>query len=85
MPVMCSSGTADTDDFAMQMDNYIRSSEVFKSVIVNALNIAISETLKPLQADIKLLKSENEALCSELAEVKVKSNENRQYSRRNTT
>ncbi len=83
MPVTRSSGAADTDDFAMQMDNYIRSSEVFKSVIVNALNIAISETLKPLQADIKLLKSENKALRSELAEVKVKSNENEQYSRRN--
>ena len=84
MPVTRSSGAADTDDFAMQMVlNYIRSSEVFKSVIVNVLIIAISETLKPLQADIKLLKSENEALRSELAEVKAKCNENEQYSRRN--
>jgi hypothetical protein len=48
MPVTRSSGAADTDDFAMQMVNYIISSEVFKSFIVNALNIAISETLKPL-------------------------------------
>jgi hypothetical protein len=83
MPVTRSSGSTETDDFVMQMDNYMKSSEVFRSVIVEALNFAISETLKPLQADIKFLKSENEALRSELAEVKAKSNENEQYSRRN--
>ena len=83
MLVTRSSGVIDTDDFVMQMDNYIKSSEVFKSVIVSALNSVISETLKPLQVEIQLLKSKNEALRCELAEVKAKFNDNEQYSRRN--
>ena len=73
MPVTFSSGLVNTDDFVMQMDNYVKSSEVFKSVIVSALNLAISETLKTLQVEIQHLKSENEALRCECAEVKAKS------------
>ena len=70
-------------EFITQMDSYIQSSEIFKKVLVEALNSALQETLTPLYAEIKSLKSEVLSLRSELSEVKAKANDNEQYSRRN--
>ncbi|CAB4030000.1 Hypothetical predicted protein, partial [Paramuricea clavata] len=70
-------------EFITQMDSYVQSSEIFKTVLVEALNSALQETLTPLYAEIQSLKSEVSSLRSELYEVKAKANDNEQYSRRN--
>ena len=70
-------------NFANQMDNYIKSSEIFKTVIIDALSIAVSEALNPLQAEISSLKSEVHSLRDQLFQVKTQANDNEQYSRRN--
>lgn len=85
MPTTRSGGMADdsTVNFASQMDNYMKSSEIFKAVIIDALTSVVSEALNPLQAEMLSLKSEVHSLRDQLTQVKAQANDNEQYSRRN--
>lgn len=70
-------------EFAEKMDSYIKNSSVFKQVICSAVNTAVEEIVKPLQAEIASLKSEVARFKLKLAEMEAKTNDNEQYSRRN--
>jgi hypothetical protein len=42
-------------EFITQMDSYIQSSEIFKKALVEAMNSALQETLKPLYAVLSFI------------------------------